>query len=93
MKLQSLFLSGNQNGSHDHCLLTRRGRLQWQECAEGRDGECSPAIEKPDATLFIMNMSFNLAGTWHVQSLQLLSFAQLFPLIPIARYKQFDPSS
>lgn len=50
-------------------------------------------MEKADDTLFVMNMSFSLAGTWHVQSLQLPSFAQLFPLIPVARYKQFDPSS
>lgn len=50
-------------------------------------------MEKADATVFMMNMSFSLAGTWCVQSLQLPSFAQLFPLIPISRYKQSDPSS
>lgn len=50
-------------------------------------------MEKADATAFIMNMSFSLAGTWHIHSLQLPSFAQLFPLIPTARYKEFNPSS
>lgn len=62
--------------SHDHLLLTRRrDPAQWQECAEGREGECSSDMEKAEATLFIINTSLSLAGTWHVQSLQLQSFS------------------